>query len=160
MGKKKTPNTQALRALNSMKADFSVHPYKYEDKGGTAVAARELGVEEHRVVKTLVFETDAGEPLIYLMNGDLEVSTKKLARILGVKSVSPSDPGRAEKITGCLVGGISPFGLRREVSVYAQKEIFELDRVMINAGRRGLLVDIAVSDLGRILDPVAVEAAV
>jgi Cys-tRNA(Pro) deacylase len=136
---------------------FVVHSYKYEEHGGTPVAARELGVDEHAVIKTLVFETDAREPLIVLMHGDKEVSTKNLARILGVKAVTPCSPESANKHTGYVVGGISPFGTRKRLKVYMQKTIAELPKIYINAGKRGLLAEIAPGDLIRILDPAPVD---
>jgi len=149
--------TQAIRVLKEKGLPFVVHSYKYEEHGGTPVAARELGVDEHAVIKTLVFETDAREPLIVLMHGDKEVSTKNLARILGVKAVTPCSPESANKHTGYVVGGISPFGTRKRLKVYMQKTIAELPKIYINAGKRGLLAEIAPGDLIRILDPAPVD---
>ncbi len=151
--------TRAIRVLKEKGAAFVIHSYKYEEHGGTPVAARELGVDEHAVIKTLVFETDAREPLIVLMHGDREVSAKNLARILGVKSVTPCTPEAANKHTGYLVGGISPFGTRKRLEIYMQRTIADLPKIYINAGKRGLLAEIVPADLVRILEPRPVDAA-
>jgi Cys-tRNA(Pro) deacylase len=151
--------TQAIRALKDGNVPFVIHSYKYEEHGGTPVAARELGVDEHAVIKTLVFETDAREPFIVLMHGDREVSTKNLARILGVKAVTPCSPETAHKHTGYQVGGISPFGTRKRLKIYMQKTIADLPKIYINAGKRGLLAEIDPTGLIRILDPAPVEVA-
>jgi Cys-tRNA(Pro) deacylase len=134
--------TAAIRLLRDKKVDFVPHLYDYVEKGGTRESAKQLGVDEHAVVKTLVFETNEKKPLIVLMHGDREVSTKNLARHLGVKSVEPATPERASKLTGYLVGGTSPFGTRTHIPVYAEKSIFELNRIYINGGKRGFLVEI------------------
>ncbi|HKP68878.1 MAG TPA: YbaK/EbsC family protein, partial [Pyrinomonadaceae bacterium] len=126
---------------------FVPHLYKHVEKGGTAESARQLGVDEHSVVKTLVFETSEKGALIVLMHGDKEVSTKNLARNLGVKSVTPATPDKASKITGYLVGGTSPFGTRTKLPTFAEKTIFELERIFINGGKRGFLVEIHPSVL-------------
>ena len=152
--------TQAIRAFKEKGLPFVIHSYKYEEHGGTPVAACELGVDEHAVIKTLVFETDAREPLIVLMHGDREVSTKNLARALGVKTVTPATPDAANKHTGYMVGGISPFGTRKRLKIYIQKTITGLPKIYINAGKRGLLAEMAPSDLIRILEPAPVDAAV
>jgi Cys-tRNA(Pro) deacylase len=152
--------TQAIRVLKEKEVPFVIHSYKYEEHGGTPVAARELGVDEHAVIKTLVFETDAREPLIVLMHGDREVSTKNLARALGVKTVTPATPDAANKHTGYMVGGISPFGTRKRLKIYMQKTIADLPKIYINAGKRGLLAEMAPADLIRILVPSPVDAAV
>ena len=157
MAKEKIPMTPAIRVLKSSKSDFKIHQYKYVDKGGTEVAARELGVSEHLVVKTLIFEDESKNPLIVLMSGDLQVSAKELARLVNVKSVTPVDPGSAEKHTGYKVGGISPFGTRKKMPVYADETVLEQDHIYINAGRRGMLVEIPTKDLVGILDPVPVK---
>lgn len=149
--------TQAIRALKESGIPLVIHSYKYEEHGGTPVAARELGVGEHAVIKTLVFETDAREPLIVLMHGDKEVSTKNLARALGVKGVSPCSPETSNKHTGYIVGGISPFGTRKRLKVYMQKTIADLPKIYINAGKRGLLAEIVPADLIRILNPTPVD---
>jgi Cys-tRNA(Pro) deacylase len=151
--------TQAIRVLKDNGAAFTIHSYKYEDRGGTSVAARELGVDEHAVIKTLVFETEAREPLIVLMHGDREVSAKNLARMLGVKTAVPCSPETANKHTGYQVGGISPFGTRKRLKIVMQKTIAELPRIYINAGKRGWLAEIAPADLMKILNPIPVDVA-
>src|SRR5262249_1587344 len=128
--------------------------------GGTEHSAQELGVDEHAVIKTLIMETDLAEPLIVLMHGDREVSTKELARRLGVKRVSPCDPSVAQKHTGYQVGGTSPFGTRKPLAVYAEKTIFELPAIYINGGKRGFLVSIHPDDLSRALTIIEVEVAI
>jgi Cys-tRNA(Pro) deacylase len=135
---------------------FTEHPYKYEDKGGTAVCARELHVDEHSVIKTLVMEDDAKHPFIVLMHGDMEVSTKDLARRMGVKRVTPCAPETAQKHTGYLVGGISPFGTRRSMPVYMEETIVGIPRIYINGGRRGLLVGLDPHEVVRLLAPTQV----
>ena len=134
------PVTPAVRALREKGIEFEPHLYDYEERGGTRHSAASLGVDEHAVVKTLVMETDARKPLIVLMHGDREVSTKTLARALGVKTVQPCKPETAQKHTGYLVGGTSPFGTRAKMPVYAERTIFELPRVYLNGGKRGFLV--------------------
>lgn len=136
------PITPAVRFLRGKKVEFVPRPYSYVDKGGTRESARQLGVDEHAVVKTLVFETNEDKPLIVLMHGDREVSAKNLARFLGVKSVEPSLPERASKLTGYLVGGTSPFGTRIKMPVYVERSIFELGKIYVNGGKRGFLVEI------------------
>lgn len=156
--KEKFPVTQAVRVLREHGVAFTHHPYTYEARGGTAVSARELGVDEHAVVKTLVMEDDAHHPLVVLMHGDREVSTKKLARALGVKSIAPCDPATADRHSGYQVGGTSPFGMKRAMPVYLQRTIAGLPRIYINGGKRGYLVGIDPADLVRVLRPVAVDA--
>lgn len=156
--KEKFPVTQAVRVLREHGVAFTHHPYTYEARGGTAVSARELGVDEHAVVKTLVMEDDAHHPLVVLMHGDREVSTKKLARALGVKSIAPCDPATADRHSGYQVGGTSPFGMKRSMPVYLQRTIADLPRIYINGGKRGYLVGIDPADLVRVLRPVAVDA--
>lgn len=138
----KEPATQAIRQLKALKADYILHHYKYEDHGGTKVAARELGVSEELVVKTLIFETEAKAPLVVLVPGHLELSTKNLARFLGVKSLAPASPPRAEQLTGYKVGGISPFGLKKDMPVYMAEQIMAGETLYINAGLRGFLVQL------------------
>ena len=137
------PITPAVRFLREKKIDFVPHLYDYVEKGGTAESARQLGVDEHAVVKTLIFETNEKKPLIVLMHGDRQVSTKNLARFLGVKSAEPATPERANKWTGYLVGGTSPFGTRTQMPVYVERTIFDLHRIYVNGGKRGFLVEIA-----------------
>ena len=159
MSKKDSPKTNAIRCLLQHGIAFEVYPYAYQEKGGTRISARELGVDEHAVVKTLVMETDGKEPLIVLMHGDREVSTKQLARILGVKSVSPCEPKTADRYSGYQVGGTSPFGTRRAMPVYVEQTILDLDCIYINAGRRGLLVRIDPKDIAKALEVIPVQAA-
>lgn len=160
MGKVKLPSTPALRMLREAGVAFEPAPYRYADKGGTALAAAELGLDEHAVIKTLVFETDARDPIIVLMHGDRSVSLKEMARILSVKSVTPCDPKTANKHTGYMVGGISPFGTRRKLPVYVEETILDLPDIWINAGKRGLLLRMSAKDLAAVLDPVPVQVAV
>jgi len=160
MAKVKAPVTPAVRALRAAAVDFTDHLYDYEEHGGTTVSARELGVDEHAVVKTLVMEDDAKNPMIVLMHGDRKVSTKELARTLGVKSVSPCSPETANRHSGYLVGGTSPFGTRKQMPVYLEKTILDLGRIYINGGKRGYLVGIKPDDVLRVLNPVLVQVAV
>src|SRR5829696_6734324 len=136
------PITPAIRFLRMRKIAFVPHLYDYVEKGGTRESARQLGVHEHAVVKTLVFETNEKKPLIVLMHGDREVSAKSLARLLGVKSVEPATPEKASKLTGYLVGGTSPFGTRAKMPVYVEKSILSLRKIYINGGKRGFLIEI------------------
>jgi len=156
----KTPSTPAVRVLREHGVSFTEHPYRYEEKGGTGVSARELGVEEHAVVKTLVMEDDSGAPLVVLMHGDREVSTKSLARQLGRKSVEICRPEVANRHSGYLVGGTSPFGTRKKMPVYVERSILDLERIYINGGSRGFLVGISPADLVRVLSPTPVDAAI
>lgn len=146
------PITQAIRFLREQRVEFTPHLYDYVEKGGTGESARQLGVDEHVVIKTLVFETNEKKPVIVLMHGDRQVSTKNLARHIGVKSVEPASPERATKWTGYQFGGTSPFGLRTSIPVYAEKTIFDLDRIYINGGKRGFLVEIDPSVLRSVFD--------
>src|ERR1041384_3669490 len=136
------PVTSAVRYLREKKIEFVPHLYEYVEKGGTRASAKELGVDEHAVVKTLVFETSEKKPLVVLMHGDKQVSAKELARYLNVKSVAPAEPEKAAKLTGYLVGGTSPFGTKTKLPVYVESTIFELGRIYINGGKRGFLVEI------------------
>ncbi len=159
MTKDKLSATSAIRFLKDHQVEFVERPYKYEERGGTKVSARELGVDEHIVIKTLVMEDDKKAPLIVLMHGDREVSTKELARVIGVKSVTPCTPEAALKHTGYMVGGISPFGTRKPLPVYVEESILSLPRIIINGGRRGLLCEISPLDLIRVLNPLPVNVA-
>lgn len=154
------PTTMAVRFLRDHGVDFSPHTYPYEEKGGTAASSRHLGVPEHSVIKTLVMEDDAREPLIVLMHGDKQVSTKALARIRGVKSIAPCKPEVADKHSGYQVGGTSPFGTKRAMPVYMERSILELDRVWINGGRRGFLVSLDPQEIARVLDVTLVDVAI
>jgi Cys-tRNA(Pro) deacylase len=160
MAKEKTPVTQAVRMLRTEKVEFSDHPYTYEDKGGTAVSAKELGVDEHSVIKTLIMEDEQKKPLVVLMHGDMQVSTKELARIIGVKQITPCTPETATKHTGYLVGGTSPFGTKRQMPVYMEESIAKLERIYINGGKRGYLVGITPGELVRILKPETVTIGI
>ena len=151
-----TPATQFLRDRGIA---FTEHPYDYVDHGGTAESARQLGVPEHSVVKTLVMQDERARPLIVLMHGDKQVSTKNLARQIGVKSVVPCTPEAAQRASGYLVGGTSPFGLRKAMPVYVQKTVLELPRVWINGGRRGYLVGISPAVLTELIGAVPADCA-
>jgi Cys-tRNA(Pro) deacylase len=140
--KEKAPVTPAVRQLRAAGVPYTDHLYEYEEKGGTAVSARELGVDEHSVVKTLVMEDEQRNALMVLMHGDKQVSTKELARVLGVKAVQPCSPEAANRHTGYLVGGTSPFGTRKPLPVYMEQSILALERIYINGGKRGYLVGI------------------
>ena len=135
-----TPATQMLKAH---KVEFTEHPYEYVEHGGTEESARQLGLDEHAVVKTLVMQDQDAKPLIVLMHGDCKVSTKNLARQIGAKSVEPCKPEVANRHSGYLVGGTSPLGTKRDMPVYIEETILELPRIAINGGRRGYLVQLA-----------------
>jgi Cys-tRNA(Pro) deacylase len=154
------PITSAVRFLRERKIDFIPHLYDYVEKGGTAESARQLNVDEHIVIKTLVFETNEKKPLIVLMHGDRTVSAKNLARHLDVRSAEPASADQANKWTGYIVGGTSPFGIRTQMPVYAEKTIFDLDRIYINGGKRGFLVEIKPNELKRTLDVQEVAVAI
>jgi Cys-tRNA(Pro) deacylase len=151
--------TPAIHFLRRHGVAFGEHPYRYEDRGGTRVSARELGLDEHHVVKTLVMQDDQQEPLIVLMHGDREVSTKQLARQIGRRSVEPCAPAVAGRHTGYMVGGTSPFGTRKPLPVFIERTILDLDRAYINGGRRGFLVSLAPSEIVRVLGATAVDVA-
>lgn len=159
MASKPPPMTQALRVLRAAGVAFETHEYAYVDKGGTAASSAALGVDEHKVIKTLVLEDDTKEPLVVLMHGDKQVSTRNLARQIGARSVQPCKPETADKHSGYQVGGTSPFGTRRAMTVYMERTILELDRIWINAGRRGLLVSLDPKEAARVLAPVLVDVA-
>ncbi len=153
MPREKTPVTTAVRALRAAGVAFTDHPYAYVEKGGTAVSSRELGVDEQCVVKTLVMEDEGKNPMIVLMHGDRQVSTRELARVIGAKSVAPCTPETAHRHTGYLVGGTSPFGTRRAMPVYMEETILDLPKIYINGGKRGYLVGIDPKDAVRLLHP-------
>ncbi|MGV8057711.1 MAG: aminoacyl-tRNA deacylase [Smithellaceae bacterium] len=159
MTKEKIPSSPAILALKAQSAVFTLHPYKYEEKGGTKVSAMKLNVDEHCVIKTLIMEDENAHPLVILMHGDKEVSTKSLARSIGTKSIVPCRPEIAQKHTGYKVGGTSPFGTRKKMPVYMEKAIIDLPAVFINAGSRGLLAQMAPSEIVRILNPVMVNVS-
>jgi Cys-tRNA(Pro) deacylase len=160
MGREKMPVTAAIRVLRAGGIPYTEHPYAYEEKGGTEVSARELGVAEHAVIKTLVMEDDRKKPLIVLMHGDRQVSTQKLARLIGARSVAPCSLETANRHSGYMVGGTSPFGTRHPMPVYMEETILALERIYINGGRRGFLVGISPLDAERLLSPVLVNVAV
>lgn len=160
MTKEKTPVTAAIRQLKQAKAEYTPHLYNYEERGGTGVSARELDVDEHQVIKTLVMEDEQGSPLIILMHGDQEVSTKELARSVGVKTISPCNPETALKHTGYLVGGTSPFATRKSMPVYMEKTIASLPRIYINGGKRGFLVSMTPQSAIDLLQPVMVKVGI
>lgn len=159
MTKDKFPVTQAIRVLKESGIPFTLHPYDYEEKGGTRRAAQELNADEHHVIKTLVMEDDQHEPVVILMHGDRQVATKAFARAIHVKSIRPCDPEVANKHTGYLVGGTSPLGLRKPLKIYFEASIAELPFIFINAGRRGLLARLSPQDLIRILNAAPVNVA-
>jgi len=156
----KHPVTMAVRALRAAGVAFTPHLYAWQPHGGTAASAAALGVPEHAVVKTLIWEDAARQPLCVLMHGDREVSAKNLARAIGAKTVQPCAPDVADRHSGYQVGGTSPFGLRRAMPVYAQQTIFELPVIYINGGARGFLVELAPAELERVLAPVRVDVAI
>jgi Cys-tRNA(Pro) deacylase len=160
MAKEKIPVTPAVRLLRQAGVQFTDHLYDYEEKGGTAVSARELGVDEHCVIKTLIMEDERKNPLVVLMHGDCQVSTKELARIVGVKLVSPCSPDTANKHSGYIVGGTSPFGTRKKMPVYMEDTILDLPRIYLNGGKRGYLVGVDPVDVKCLLEPVPVRVAI
>jgi Cys-tRNA(Pro) deacylase len=160
MSRTRGPSTAAVRTLRQHGVAFTEHPYRYEEHGGTASSARALGVDEHVVIKTLVMEDDQGAPLIVLMHGDHEVSTKELARQAGRRTVSPCRPDVAERHSGYLVGGTSPFGTRKRMPVFVQRSVLELPLVYVNGGSRGFLVALDPRDLARVLVPTPVDVAI
>jgi len=156
----KHPVTMAIRALRAARISFEPHVYAWQPHGGTKASADELGVDEHLVIKTLIFEDEARQPLCILMHGDREVSTKNLARAIGAKTVSPCAPEVADRHSGYQIGGTSPFGLRRAMPIYMQQTILELPRIYINGGARGFLVAIDPRAVERVLAPTLVDVAV
>jgi Cys-tRNA(Pro) deacylase len=153
------PVTPGVRLLRSRKIPFIGHLYPFEEHGGTHHAAEVLKVSEHEVVKTLVMETESKKPILVLMHGDCEVSTRQLARLMGVKHITPCEVEVAQKHTGYQVGGISPFGTRRQMPVYAESSLFQLSRIYINGGKRGFLVEIDPNNLREVLNVTEVEVA-
>jgi len=150
----------AVRALRTAGISFDPHLYTWQPGGGTRASAAHLGVDEHAVIKTLIFEDDRKQPLCILMHGDREVSTKNLARAIGVKTTAPCPPEVADRHSGYQVGGTSPFGLRRTMPIYMERTILELARIYINGGARGFLVAIDPADAQRVLAPTLVDVAV
>ncbi|MCM2281767.1 MAG: aminoacyl-tRNA deacylase [Bdellovibrionaceae bacterium] len=152
--------TNATRELARFGIAYQAHVFRYEEKGGTRVSSRELGVEEHAVIKTLLFEDESKAPMIVLMHGDCQVSTKQLARELGVKQIAPCRPETAERHSGYQVGGTSPFGTRKHMPVYMERTILDLPRIYINGGKRGFLVSFPPAELMRVLEPRLVSVAI
>ncbi len=160
MPKDKFPMTQAIRVLKKSGVSYTLHFYKYEEKGGTARAASELNVDEHMVLKTLIMEAHTGEPVVIIMHGDKQVSTKGFARALNVKTIKPCEPKTAHQHTGYFVGGTSPFGLRKPLNIYLEKSVGDLPEIFINAGKQGLLAKMSSQDLIKILKPIPVNVAI
>ncbi|MEM7153465.1 MAG: Cys-tRNA(Pro) deacylase [Myxococcota bacterium] len=160
MGKDKTPVTAAIRVLRKHGVKFTPRLYDYEPRGGTEHSAACLGVDEHAVIKTLVMEDDARQPLVVLMHGDCSVSTKALARHLGVKTIRPCEPAVADRNSGYQVGGTSPFGTRKAMPIYMESTIADLSELYINGGKRGFLVSMAPAELVRVLSPTLVQVAI
>jgi Cys-tRNA(Pro) deacylase len=160
MPKEKMPVTPAVRVLRAANVPFTHHPYVYEEHGGTSVSARELGVDEHAVVKTLIMEDDRKKPLVVLMHGDRQVSTKALARLIGARTVTPCSPETANRHSGYLVGGTSPFGTRQPMPVYLEETILDMPLIYINAGHRGHLVRMDPRDAARVLGAIPVRVAI
>ncbi len=154
------PITPAIRVLREKKIEFEPHIFEYVEKGGTRASSAILGVDEHAIIKTLIFETNEKKTLIVLMHGDRQVSAKNLARHLNVKSVAPAAPEKASKLTGYLIGGTSPFGVKTKMPVLAEKTIFELSRIFINGGKRGFLVSIEPKVLREVLQAEEVEVGI
>ncbi len=155
-----SPMTQAIRVLKAAKAQYTEHCYVYEERGGTATIARELGIDEHIAVKTLIFETEDKKPFVILMHGDRSVSTQKMARVLGVKRVAPCEPAQAERNSGYHCGGTSPFGTRRPMPVYIQQTILELPEIYINGGQRGFVLRMSPQVVADLLHPIPVDVAI
>ncbi|MGI6492899.1 MAG: Cys-tRNA(Pro) deacylase [Peptococcaceae bacterium] len=160
MVRDKLPVTPAVRFLNKEKVAYTGHLYDYEEHGGTTASARQFGINEHIVIKTLVMEDEKKNPLLILMHGDMKVSTKKLARHLGVKAITPCTPEIATRHTGYLVGGTSPFGTKRKLPVYLEETIVDLPQIYINGGKRGFLVIMEPRELLRLLNPVLVKVGI
>ena len=155
----KPPVTMAIRVLRAENVAFEPHLYAWQPHGGTRASSEALGVDEHVVIKTLIFEDDAKRPLCILMHGDREVSAKQLARVIGAKTVGPCAPEVADRHSGYQVGGTSPFGLRKQMPIYMERTIAELPRIYINGGARGFLVEIDPKDAVRVLSPTFVDVA-
>lgn len=157
---KHVSETPATQLLKRSKVGFIEHVYEYVDHGGTDEASRQLGIDSHRVVKTLIMEDDQAKPLVMLMHGDHEVSTKNLARQIGVKRVTVCAPDVAQRHSGYLVGGTSPFGTRKPMPVYVQKSVLDCETILINGGRRGYLLEVAPSVLVQVLKATPVDVAI
>jgi Cys-tRNA(Pro) deacylase len=160
MSERRAPSTPATRLLKAQGVPCTEHFYDYEEHGGTRVASTALSVPEHAVVKTLIMEDEERQPLVVLMHGDLEVSTKQMARAIGCRTVSPCKPDVANRHTGYMVGGISPFGTRKPMRVYVEQTILDLPMVYVNGGSRGFLLGLAPADLVRVLSPTPVHVGI
>ncbi|HUN64795.1 MAG TPA: aminoacyl-tRNA deacylase [Bacteroidota bacterium] len=160
MGSADVPVTAGVRVLRAKNIPFVPHLYAFEEHGGTRHSAEALGVDEHAVVKTIVFQTEAKQPLIALMHGDREISAKELARIIGVRKIEPCDERSALKFTGYQFGGTSPFGTRTPIPVYAEKSIFALPKIYINGGKRGFLVEIDPREMRKAFPVTEVEVGI
>jgi len=160
MTKENYPVTPAVRVLRQNGVAFEAHLYAYQERGGTALSAALLGVDEHVVIKTIIMETENGAPLVVLMHGDCEVSTQALARILGKKRITSCAPDKAQKLTGYMVGGTSPLGTRTALPVYAERTILNLPLIYINGGKRGFLVSFAPEEIKKVLKIEEIEAAI
>ena len=157
---KKALVTAAIRVLRDAGIGYTEHTYEYIESGGAAAGADQLGLDPHRVIKTLIVETDGGEPACVLMHGDREVSLKGLGRQIGSKSTVMADPSRAQRHSGYQVGGTSPFGLRTNMPVFCERSITEFDSIVINGGKRGFLIEVAMQDLIDLLEPTMVDVAI
>lgn len=155
----KHPVTMAVRALRAAKVEFEPHLYPWEAHGGTAASAAAFGVDEHIVIKTLIWQAEDKSPLCVLMHGDREVSAKNLARAIGTKTVAPCPPDVADRHSGYQIGGTSPFGLKRQMPIFVERSILALPKIFINGGARGFLVSLAPEELVRVLAPTPVDAA-
>jgi len=160
MSKEKFPVTPAIRFLRDRKIVFTEHLYAYEERGGTASSSRKLGIDEHAVIKTLVMEDEDGKPLVVLMHGDREVSTRELARVLGARSIHPCTLDAANRHTGYMVGGTSPFGTKKLMPVCMERGILELGRIYINGGKRGFLIGIDPREVQKLLGATLVEVGI
>lgn len=156
----KAPSTPATRLLRERRLAYTEHLYRYEERGGTAVSARELGVNEHAVVKTLVMEDETGAPLVVLQHGDREVSVKALARQLGRKTISPCRPEVAQRHSGYQVGGTSPLGTRKPLPVFVERSVLDLPVIYVNGGSRGFLVGVDPKELAALIGATPVDAAI
>jgi Cys-tRNA(Pro) deacylase len=156
----RAPSTPATRILRQRQVPYTEHLYRYQERGGTAASARQLGVDEHAVVKTLVMEDESGAPLLMLQHGDREVSVKALARQLGRKAIAPCRPEVAQRHTGYLVGGTSPLGTRKALPVHIERTVLELPIIYVNGGSRGFLVGLAPRALAGLLAATPVDAAI
>ncbi len=156
----RSPSTPATRLLRAKGIAYTEHLYRYEEHGGTRASARALGVEEHAIIKTLVMEDDAGAPLVVLMHGDREVSTKALARQIERRAIQICKPEVASRHSGYLVGGTSPFGTRKAMPIFVERSILELPRIYVNGGSRGFLIGVAPADLIQVLVPTPVDVAI